>query len=101
QRWSIAWQSASGDGRVPWLGPDVNEVIRDLGAVGAREVVLAPVGFLCDHVEVLYDLDVEARRTAAAAGLRLTRCCTVGDHPRFIRMLSQLVRSSARAVEGC
>jgi len=92
QRWSVAWQSASGDGSVRWLGPDVNEVIRDVAAGGARELVLAPVGFLCDHVEVLYDLDVEARRTAAEAGIRLTRCGTVGDHPLFVRMLSELVQ---------
>jgi ferrochelatase len=98
-RWSVAWQSASGDGRVPWLGPDVNDVIRQLAAQGVREVVLAPVGFLCDHVEVLYDLDVEARQTVDDCDLRLARCGTVGDHPLFIRMLAQLVRGAAASGE--
>lgn len=95
RRWSVAYQSRSGDGRTPWLEPDVNEVVRALAASGAGEVVLAPVGFLCDHVEVLYDLDVEARATAADAGIRVTRAGTVGTHPLFIRMLAELVRECA------
>lgn len=95
-RWSVAYQSASGDGRVPWLGPDVTDVIRALAAEGVTEVVLCPVGFLCDHVEVLYDLDVEARQAAEEAGVRLARAGTVGDHPHFIRMLSEAVQELAR-----
>jgi protoporphyrin/coproporphyrin ferrochelatase len=95
-RWSVAYQSASGDGRVPWLGPDVNDVIRSLREEGVEEVVLCPVGFLCDHVEVLYDLDVEARETAAEVGVRVYRAGTVGDHPQFIRMLADAVREIAQ-----
>ncbi len=93
EQWEVVYQSASGDGLVPWLSPDVNEVIRrrDRGAV----VILCPVGFLCDHVEVVYDLDVEARATAEQAGVRLTRCRTVGSHPLFIRMLAGLIRPQA------
>jgi protoporphyrin/coproporphyrin ferrochelatase len=88
--WSVAYQSRSGDGRTPWLEPDVNDVIREQAAWGVKEIVLAPVGFLCDHVEVLYDLDVEARRTAS--GLTFHRAGTVGDHPCFIEMLAELVQ---------
>jgi protoporphyrin/coproporphyrin ferrochelatase len=89
--WLVAYQSRSGDGRTPWLEPDVNAVIREQAAWGVRKLVLAPVGFLCDHVEVLYDLDVEARQTAADVGLTLHRAGTVGDHPCFIEMLAELV----------
>jgi ferrochelatase len=90
-RWSVAYQSRSGDARTPWLEPDVNDVIRALAADDVPEVVLAPVGFLCDHVEVLYDLDVEASQTAAAGGIRLVRAGTVGDHPSFIQLLAEQI----------
>jgi protoporphyrin/coproporphyrin ferrochelatase len=95
--WSIAYQSRSGDGRTPWLEPDVNKVIREQAAWGVRKMILAPVGFLCDHVEVLYDLDVEARQTAEEVGLALHRAGTVGDHPCFIEMLAELVVSTQAA----
>jgi ferrochelatase len=81
--------------RDPWLEPDVNDALRALAADGAREVVVAPIGFVCDHVEVLYDLDVEARRTAAALGLRFARASTVNSHPAFIEALADVVRSAA------
>jgi protoporphyrin/coproporphyrin ferrochelatase len=91
-RWSLAYQSRSGSPRDPWLDPDVNAVLRDLGARGARHVVVAPIGFVCDHVEVLYDLDVEARATAEAAGLTLHRATAVNDHPTFIAALGDIVQ---------
>lgn len=90
-RFQIAYQSRSGDPRQPWLEPDVNDLLRDLAQAGVREVVVVPVGFLCDHVEVLYDLDVEARQTAAEVGVRFHRAGTVGDHPRFIAMLAERI----------
>jgi ferrochelatase len=96
-RWSVAYQSRSGDPRSPWLGPDVNDVIRDLGREGATAAVVVPIGFVCDHIEVLYDLDMEARVTAEAAGLAFYRSGTVADHPAFIRMLGDLVRAGAVA----
>lgn len=74
-----------------WLGPDVNDLIRQAAAEGARAVLLIPVGFLCDHVEVLFDLDVEARETAGEAGLGFHRAPTVGTHPAFIAMLRELI----------
>jgi len=95
--WSVAYQSRSGDPRTPWLGPDVKDVIRDLAQNGGRAVVVAPIGFVCDHIEVLYDLDTEARQVAGAAGLAFHRAGTVMDHPAFIRMLGDLVRAGAMA----
>ena len=91
-RWSIAYQSRSGSPREAWLEPDVCEVIRQLGREGVRDVVVAPIGFVCDHVEVLYDLDIEARQVANDAGVRFVRAATVNDHPAFIRMLADVVR---------
>ncbi len=90
--WEIAYQSRSGNPRDPWLEPDVNDTLERLAGDGTRAAVLAPIGFVCDHVEVLYDLDVEASATAARLGLGLVRAATVGDDPRFIRMLAQVAR---------
>jgi len=90
--WRLAYQSRSGSPRDPWLEPDVNDVLKDLGSRGARHVVIVPIGFVCDHVEVLYDLDVEAAATARAAGLTLHRATAVNDHPRFIAVLADLVQ---------
>lgn len=90
-RFRVAYQSRSGDPRQPWLEPDVNDVLREVAGKGTTEVVLVPVGFLCDHVEVLYDLDVEARQTAEEIGIRCVRAGTVGDHPRFIAMLASRI----------
>ena len=93
--WELAYQSRSGNPRDPWLEPDVNATLRRLAAEGAPAVVVAPIGFVCDHVEVLYDLDVEARATAATLGLAFARAATVNDHPLFLRMLAELVRERA------
>jgi ferrochelatase len=92
--WELAYQSRSGSPRDPWLEPDVNATLTRLAAEGTRAVVVAPIGFVCDHVEVLYDLDVEARATAAKHGLVFARAGTVNDHPLFIRMLADVVRAS-------
>jgi ferrochelatase len=94
-RWQLAWQSRSGSPHEPWLEPDVNDALRALAAAGAQDVVVVPVGFVCDHVEVLYDLDVEARATATSLGLGFRRASTVNDHPLFIRMLADVVREAA------
>jgi ferrochelatase len=90
-RWSLAYQSRSGNPLEPWLEPDVGDVIRAAGKDGARHLVVAPVGFVCDHVEVLYDLDVEARSIAAEHGVGLHRASAVNAHPEFIAMLADLV----------
>jgi ferrochelatase len=96
RRWQVAWQSRSGRPQDPWLEPDVNVVVRALAADGVRDVVLAPIGFVCDHVEVLYDLDVEARATAAEVGIGCVRAATPNDHPRFVGMLAALAREQLR-----
>lgn len=89
-RYRIAYQSRSGSPRDPWLEPDVREVIREEAARGAMDVVVAPVGFVCDHMEVVYDLDVEAAEVARDAGIQLHRAATAGDHPDFIAALADL-----------
>jgi len=94
-RWQVAYQSRSGGPHEPWLEPDVNDALRALAAEGVRDVVVVPVGFVCDHVEVLYDLDVAARATARAAHLGFARAGTVNDHPVFIRMLAEVVAAAA------
>jgi ferrochelatase len=91
RNWRIAYQSRSGDPRVPWLEPDIDDALRDLAANGAREVVVQAIGFLSDHVEVLYDLDVAARGTARALGLTLHRTPCVGTHPEFVALLGESI----------
>lgn len=90
-RYDLGFQSSPDVPPGAWLDPDVTEVIRRAAGGGARDVVLAPIGFLCDHVEVLYDLDKEAREAAGEAGLGYFRAPTVGTHPAFIGMLRGLV----------
>ncbi len=94
--WVLAYQSRSGGPRDPWLEPDVNAVIRELGAAGARALVVVPIGFVCDHVEVRYDLDIEARGIAEGLGMRLVRAETANDHPSFARMLADVVRAGVQ-----
>jgi ferrochelatase len=91
ERWSLAYQSRSGPPEVPWLGPDVNDRLEELAATGARAVVVAPAGFLSDHLEVLYDLDVAAVETARTLGLAMVRAATVGTHPGFVAAIRELV----------
>lgn len=93
----LAYQSRSGSPREPWLEPDIGAVVRQEAARGTRELLVVPIGFVCDHVEVLYDLDVEARRIASDAGVGFTRAETVNDHPSFIRMLAAVVAAQAAA----
>jgi ferrochelatase len=90
----LCWQSRSGSPREPWLEPDVSDVIREEAARGARGVLVAPIGFLCDHVEVLYDLDVEAAATAREAGLAFHRAPALNDHPLFLTALADTVRAA-------
>ncbi len=92
-RWSFAFQSASPTGE-PWLGPDILEELGRLHAEGVENVLVAPVGFVSDHLEILWDLDVEARERAAELGLELDRIDSLNDDPAFIRALALLVRTS-------
>lgn len=89
--WSLVYQSRSGSPHSPWLEPDVNDAIRELAGTGVRGVVIVPVGFVSDHMEVLWDLDEEATETAHEAGLAVARVPTPGVDPAFVAGLVDLV----------
>jgi ferrochelatase len=90
--WSVAWQSA-GRTADPWLGPDILEVLDDHAAAGCAGVLVCPCGFVSEHLEILYDLDVEARARAAALRLPLARTAMPNDDPAFLRTLADVVRA--------
>lgn len=96
----LAFCSRSGPPHVPWLEPDVNDRLRELAADGVTEVVLVPIGFVADHMEVVHDLDTEAAETAAEVGIRLTRVPTVRTHEAFVRGLVDLVQARALEASG-
>lgn len=97
RQWTLAFQSRSGSPRDRWLEPDVCDVLRGLKGQAA---VVAPIGFVCDHVEVLYDLDVAAAEMALEGEMTMVRAATVGEHPRFIEMIAALVCERVRAESG-
>lgn len=96
----LVWQSRSGPVRVPWLEPDINDHLRMLPERGVRAVVVAPTGFVSDHLEVRWDLDVEARRTAAELGLAFARAATAGTHPSFVAAVADLVEEQMSGTEA-
>lgn len=90
--WTLVFQSRSGPPSQPWLEPDIKDHLARLAAAGAgRHVVVVPIGFLSDHMEVIFDLDTEARACAAELGLQMIRVPTVGHHPKFVRMIRDLI----------
>ncbi|MDW5328183.1 ferrochelatase [Plantactinospora sp. KLBMP9567] len=89
--YDLVWQSRSGPPQVPWLEPDVNDHLRALAADGVSSVVVSPVGFVSDHLEVVWDLDTEAAATAKQLGLDFVRAGTPGTDPRFVAMVRELV----------
>lgn len=99
----LAWQSRSGPPSQSWLEPDILPTLEALAAAGAKDVVVAPIGFLSDHIEVLYDLDYEAAEHARSLGLSMHRAATVGTHPDFVEMICELIeerlgRQARRAI---
>jgi ferrochelatase len=96
ERWSFAFQSESPTGE-PWLGPDILVELENLHGAGVGEVLVAPVGFVCDHLEILWDLDVEAREKAGELGLELHRIESLNADPAFVRALADLVRKASPA----
>ncbi|MBX5476574.1 MAG: ferrochelatase, partial [Clostridia bacterium] len=94
-RWSTAYQSA-GRRAVPWLGPDVLEQMRDEAARGARAIVVCPAGFVADHLEVLYDIDVECAQLARELGVAFARTASLNDDPAFIEALANVLERRAR-----
>jgi ferrochelatase len=102
ERWSFAFQSASTTGE-PWLGPDILDELERLAGEGVTKVLVAPVGFVSDHLEILWDLEIEAREKAAELGLELERMESMNDDPAFIRALAGVVsraRQEQPAVSG-
>jgi ferrochelatase len=89
--WRLVFQSRSGPPTQPWLEPDICDHLRELKESGAKDVVVAPVGFISDHMEVLYDLDTEARKLADELGVRMIRAATVGAQRKFVRMIRELI----------
>jgi ferrochelatase len=89
--WRLVFQSRSGPPSQPWLEPDIRDHLRSLGEQGVSDLVVVPVGFLSDHMEVIYDLDTEAAKLSVELGLNLVRASTVGSHPRFVRMIRELI----------
>jgi ferrochelatase len=91
ERWQLIYQSRSGPPHVPWLGPDILDHLDALSQINVKDVVVAPIGFLSDHMEIVWDLDIEARNHANNLGITLTRAPTVGTHPAFVSMIRELI----------
>jgi ferrochelatase len=91
ERWELVYQSRSGPPSQPWLEPDVLDHLGALERAGVRDVVVCPIGFVSDHMEVLYDLDTEAQARARELGLRLVRTPTASSHPGYVEMVRELI----------
>ena len=96
----LVFQSRSGPASQPWLGPDILDHLRTIHAEGATDIVIAPIGFVSDHMEVLYDLDTEAAKLCRDLGLNLQRAATAGTHPKFVRMMRELVHGANDGLAG-
>ncbi len=92
ESWELVYQSRSGSPSQPWLGPDVSDHLRALADQGVKDVVVAPIGFVSDHMEVVYDLDYEAQKVARELGMNMVRARTAGTHPAFVKMIRELMR---------
>jgi protoporphyrin/coproporphyrin ferrochelatase len=91
EKWRLVFQSRSGPPTQPWLEPDILDYLKELKVAGASHLVVSPIGFISDHMEVLYDLDTEARALADELGINMLRAATAGTHPAFIKMIRELV----------
>jgi ferrochelatase len=89
--WQLVYQSRSGSPMQPWLGPDILEHLKSLASAGVKEVVVAPIGFVSDHMEIVYDLDFEAQNVARELGMKMVRAATAGTHPLFVKMIRELM----------
>jgi protoporphyrin/coproporphyrin ferrochelatase len=99
EHWRLAYQSRSGPRAQPWLDPDICDYLKESKEAGLSDVAIAPIGFVSDHMEIIYDLDTQARKLCEEVGLNMVRASTAGTHPAFIRMIRELIleRTSARA----
>jgi protoporphyrin/coproporphyrin ferrochelatase len=98
--WKLVFQSRSGPPTQPWLEPDVNDHLAALDAEGVHAVVLVPIGFISDHMEVVYDLDTQARQTADRLGMTMVRAATVGTDARFVAAIRELVQERIDQAAG-
>jgi ferrochelatase len=98
--WDLVYCSRSGPPQVPWLEPDVNDAMRQLAAAGTGAVVAVPIGFVSDHMEVIYDLDTEAKATSEELGLAFARAATPGVHPSFVSLVRDLLCERAAVERG-
>ncbi|HEY6804716.1 MAG TPA: ferrochelatase [Pyrinomonadaceae bacterium] len=89
--WQLVYQSRSGSPQQPWLGPDICDHLKQLRRNGVADVIVAPIGFVSDHMEVIYDLDIEARKVAHELGINLVRAGTAGTRPEFVQMIRELI----------
>jgi protoporphyrin/coproporphyrin ferrochelatase len=89
--WRLVFQSRSGSPAQPWLGPDVCDHLRELYVAGVKDVVVSPIGFVSDHMEIVYDLDTEATTLCRELGLNMIRAATAGTHPAFVEMIRELI----------
>ncbi len=98
-RWKLVYQSRSGRPQDPWLEPDIVDHLKSVRSEGVNDLIVHPIGFISDHMEVMFDLDEEAQGAAAEVGLNLVRASTAGTHPRFISMIGELIdeRINARS----
>jgi ferrochelatase len=97
---ATVFQSRSGRPEDPWLGPDICDFLRDRRSTGLEAAVLCPLGFVCDHIEVLYDLDIEAAAVGREIGLALVRARSVNDHPAFIDLMADMVLATSERYDG-
>ncbi|MCL4794423.1 MAG: ferrochelatase [Bryobacteraceae bacterium] len=107
--WDLVWQSRSGPPQQPWLEPDICDALTEVAAGGVKDVVVQPIGFISDHMEVIVDLDMQARSRAESLGMNMVRAATVGAHPKFVAMVRELVQERLDGIrigtrclpEGC
>ncbi len=97
---ACVYQSRSGRPEDPWLGPDICEFLREERRHGLEAAVVSPIGFVCDHLEVLYDLDTEAAAVCREIGLTMARAQSANAHPAFIEMMADLVLTTERRYAG-
>ena len=98
--WRLVYQSRSGQPTQPWLGPDICDAVREVHAAGGRRLVIAPIGFISDHMEVLYDLDTEAADLCRELGVDMVRAATVGTVPAFVGMVRDLIAERCGVLTG-
>ena len=99
--WKLVYQSRSGPPTQPWLEPDILDHIREIHGAGRKALVISPIGFISDHMEVLYDLDTEAADLCQEIGVRMVRSGTVGTHPLFIDLIASQIGEVRSCAVGC